>query len=274
MSKASVLRDQAAGYGFASVFSEYDKMIGRAQGIEKDLAALRSAAEADRSKVVRDIAAGKRVEPASVVDAGHRYAAWATDGPAAIMLVHAAAACRNDGEAAAMRAVPRLFAAMVAEVDQVVRESVALAAKLPDSVRDTATAVRARGDVPHLWADLGVLGQRWLELHALHGLLMEADLVPRYETTSKDPNASWLRYEHPEWLPGDTADERWLAVAHAAGAGPGLFPADEAMQRRRLLVRDDYEKAPPAGMQWNTGPMQTVGTVHPTSGQFIPAGVR
>jgi hypothetical protein len=237
MSRIFALVEAAKSAGFGGYFADSVTLSQRASDLDAQMSALRGGAESAWSKTVRDLAAGTAVEPADVAATAARYGAWGHDGPAAMAFVQAAASLRRSADESVVAAVPRLWQAMVAEVSDVVAQSVKVARDLPASVRTAGDVVRARDSgVGHRWADLGMLFGRWRQVHDLDEQMRVDGWIPKYKTTREDQYAAWLRFEHPERLPagfGGLAPELQLAAAYVAGAGPGLFDAATAMRRRR-----------------------------------------
>lgn len=243
MSRMLTMIEAAKQAGFGGHFAGAALLRARADSLEAQMTALRSAAESAWAAVVRELAAGGEVEPGDVASVGHRHGAWGFDGPAAMAYVQAASACRRDADAAEAAAIPRLFASMQIEITKIVRQSVRLAGDLPHSVRSAHDVIKLRdAQIRHRWADLGDLFSRWRAVHALDELLRDSDLIPRYRCTREDQFAAWLKYEAPERLPvgyGGLAVELQLAAAFNAGAGPGLYDAPTAMARRRGVLPGD-----------------------------------
>jgi hypothetical protein len=227
---------KATALGLGGPFVDCQKLMRRADGLDGKLAALRAASERAWSKLVGDLVAGRMPEPAEVAAVAGRCELW--DGRAAKALDVAAAVCRRDALAAGKVAIPHLWSLMQATVADVVKESVELARGLPAGVTTAEQAYELGPDSGTKWVRLRKLHQRWVGVHDLDEYLRVSDLVDRYAVIPQDRAASWLFFEHPEKLParfGEVAPELRLPVAHARGAGPGLYPAGEAMQRRNAI---------------------------------------
>lgn len=122
-------------------------------------------------------------------------------------------------------------------VEEIVRDSVSEAEKVPASVTTDEHAVQAGADVAAAWSRLGELHARWTTVHDLVGELRTNSALPV-------PDTGWpvyldeveFRYRRPERVrfPALRNVPFVLTVPTAAGLGavPGIYTSDDVRNQR------------------------------------------
>jgi hypothetical protein len=213
--------------------------LSRADALNKQLEAARGAEEAEYAKLVESAATTGKLPTLN------GWGRWIYDSPSSKLVVASVALCHSKAAGWARAAGPKLFDALQRRVAAVVDESGKLVASLPDEVVDEASAWRlSRGGGTHLetWTRLRELIDTWTGCHELLAVMWRAGWVPGpAHPRDRDPAWVYTRYERPLRLPGTywtvTPPERRLIAAVAAGAGPGLYDWQSALERWERIDR-------------------------------------
>jgi hypothetical protein len=232
----------ALGGEVADLLRPARELQAQAGRLSDELSSLRRAEEKRRNELVAQVAAGT-VAPAEIP--AKLTFDWVVDSPASMVIVHANTGIYADASRAARAAVPKIFEALQRRVQGVVAQSVKQSVALPRGVDSEAKAMRARnGDRKALevWERLRALVDDWCACHELARLLQRCGWLSG-PTHPRDTEGALIfqRYLRPLSLPPgywqQTPAELRLGRAQAAGAGPGLYDWQDAVQRFEHIDR-------------------------------------
>lgn len=236
-SAVRVLLAQLDDLGLGGSLDESRRWLDRAEVLADEVRRARADAEREQGALVHRLAAGE-VSVAEVVAAGPLYRSVMPDGPGSSVVAGSVVDCRRRAETAARAGAGAVWKSLVKEAERVVAESVKLAKGLPVGVDSEADAWRAGGAVVEVWSRLGLLVDRFVAVHeaveSVQGVTRTQVMTLDADSTLEPPSQGWMRYRAPWKLPADymgRAPQLRLSVAAAAGAGPGLYAAEDAVAR-------------------------------------------
>lgn len=228
--------------GLDSALPEVRELVARAER----LSSVTVDAQAERERGRRDLLARLALGTVDLTQAARELADVEALSDQAAALPKLA---KEAAEVAYRRAWRRIVGygdALVSEhlapvVADTVAEAVTLAATVPDHVGDADTAMAYGSDAAAAWARLGALRATWDIAHAVAdelrslGALPCVNVGPYKSRPAYDPVSH--RFADPDATVGLPAPgPLFLARAHAAGAAPGIYTADEVTARSAAAV--------------------------------------
>jgi hypothetical protein len=220
--------DLAEHLGVIEPLAEARRLLARAADINRELAAFRSASEADHGGLIQQILAGP-VDRHVIEEQTLPSGAWIHDGPGARVMVAAVAAAHRGVEQAVAADAASLWEPLVARVAEIVAESNRL--RLPPGIGSASAATRA--GLGNQWNELEALLGRWHSAHRLAGVLRTNGWVA---PSFGDDREVFCRYKFPALLPAawwNLPAPLVLNTATDLGAVPGLYTAEDAEERWR-----------------------------------------